>query len=208
MRNAPTNSDDIIDSRDIISRLEELEALRKPWAAGWNMPGYMPDNPPAIFETWEEARDYIVAELESVKDNAEENAADADSIADLDSTIARLNAADDGNDYGETLGDSHYFITSVDGADAFEDSSDWDEYQALKAFAEEAENACSDWTHGGTLIRDSYFERYAEQFADDIGAINADAGWPNNCIDWERAARELQTDYSSAEFDGVTYWFR
>ena len=41
-----------------------------------------------------------------------------------------------------------------------------------------------------TLIRDSYFEDYAQELADDIGAINSDATWPNNCIDWERAARE------------------
>jgi len=59
-----------------------------------------------------------------------------------------------------------------------------------------------------TLIRDSYFEDYARELAEDIGAINADARWPNNCIDWEQAASELQTDYSSVEFEGVTYWYR
>lgn len=64
-----------------------------------------------------------------------------------------------------------------------------------------------DW-YPVTLIRDSHFEAYAEQLADDIGAINAELSWPNNCIDWERAARELQMDYSTVEFDGVTYWYR
>jgi hypothetical protein len=59
-----------------------------------------------------------------------------------------------------------------------------------------------------TLVRESYFEDYAQELADDIGAINSDATWPNNCIDWERAARELQMDYASCEFDGVTYWYR
>ena len=59
-----------------------------------------------------------------------------------------------------------------------------------------------------TLVRDSHFEDYAEELAEDIGAINRDASWPNNCIDWERAARELLQDYSSVEFDGVTYWYR
>lgn len=59
-----------------------------------------------------------------------------------------------------------------------------------------------------TLIRDSYFEDYAQELAEDIGAIKADAGWPNYCIDWERAARDLQMDYASGEFDGVTYWAR
>jgi hypothetical protein len=59
-----------------------------------------------------------------------------------------------------------------------------------------------------TMIRDSYFTEYAEQLAEDIGAINESAEWPNNCIDWERAARELQMDYTPIEFNGVTYWVR
>lgn len=59
-----------------------------------------------------------------------------------------------------------------------------------------------------TLIRDSYFQDYAQELAEDIGAINADARWPNNCIDWEKAARELQMDYSGVDIAGVTYWTR
>lgn len=59
-----------------------------------------------------------------------------------------------------------------------------------------------------TLIRDSYFETYAQELADDIGAINPEASWPNNCIDWEQAARELQSDYSTTEYEGITYWYR
>ncbi len=58
----------------------------------------------------------------------------------------------------------------------------------------------------GTLIRDSHFEAYAQELAVDIGAIDSKAGWPNNCIDWETAARELQMNYSSIDYDGVTYW--
>lgn len=58
------------------------------------------------------------------------------------------------------------------------------------------------------LIRDSHFEEYAEQLANDIGATNNEAHWPNSCIDWECAARELQMDYSSVEYDGATYWYR
>ena len=61
---------------------------------------------------------------------------------------------------------------------------------------------------GASLIRDSYFKEYAEELADDIGAINKDASWPNDCIDWDQAARELQMDYSSVDFGGVEYWVR
>ena len=64
-----------------------------------------------------------------------------------------------------------------------------------------------DW-YPVTLIRDSYFRTYAEELADDIGAIPRDAGWPMTCIDWEQAARELRYDYSGVDIDGVTYWTR
>lgn len=59
-----------------------------------------------------------------------------------------------------------------------------------------------------TLIRDSYFEDYARDLAEDIGAIDRKSQWPYTCIDWEAAAHELQQDYSSVEWDGVTYWYR
>lgn len=59
-----------------------------------------------------------------------------------------------------------------------------------------------------TLIRDSYFEEYAEEFAGDIGAIDPKAGWPLQHIDWKAAAEALQIDYSTSEYDGVTYWWR
>lgn len=83
-----------------------------------------------------------------------------------------------------------------------------EEYRALVALAAEAKDYAADWEHGETLIRDSYFVKYAQELAEDIGAINTDAGWPNTCIDWERAAWELRMDYTSVEFDGVTYWVR
>ena len=59
-----------------------------------------------------------------------------------------------------------------------------------------------------TLIRDSHFQDYAEELARDCGMVNDDAAWPNNCIDWEKAARELQWDYSSVDIDDITYWYR
>jgi hypothetical protein len=46
------------------------------------------------------------------------------------------------------------------------------------------------------------------QLAEDIGAINGDATWPNNCIDWDQAAKELRMDYTAVDFDGITYWIR
>jgi len=80
-----------------------------------------------------------------------------------------------------------------------------EELQHLKALAEEASDS-KDWEYGETLIRDSYFEEYAQELAEDIGAIPQDLKWPFTCIDWEEAASELQIDYISVDFGGVTYW--
>jgi hypothetical protein len=64
-----------------------------------------------------------------------------------------------------------------------------------------------DW-YPASLIADSYFEDYARELADDTGAVDANAGWPNNFIDWKRAAEALQSDYTSVEIDGRDYWYR
>lgn len=84
--------------------------------------------------------------------------------------------------------------------------SDADELKNLVELRDEINS--SEWTHGLQLIADSYFETYAREFAEDIGAISGDERWPATCIDWEKAASELQYDYSSVEFDGETYWYR
>ena len=83
-----------------------------------------------------------------------------------------------------------------------------EELANLKKLAEEASTYAPDWEYGEALIRDSYFEAYAQQLAEDCGLINPDAKWPNTCIDWEQAARELQIDYTAVDFAGVTYWIR
>jgi hypothetical protein len=82
-----------------------------------------------------------------------------------------------------------------------------DELKALRDLQNECEGY-SDWRHGETLIRDSYFEDYARELAEDGGMLKDNESWPYTCIDWEKAARELQYDYSAVDFDGVTYWIR
>ena len=81
------------------------------------------------------------------------------------------------------------------------------EYKALKELEEQAEGY-SDWKYGAQLIRESYFKDYAQQLAEDICAVHADATWPNNCIDWDQAARELEQDYTRVDFDGVDFLVR
>jgi hypothetical protein len=59
-----------------------------------------------------------------------------------------------------------------------------------------------------TLVRDSYFEEFAEELAESIGAINLEMVWPLTCIDWEKAATQLKADYTHIEFNGEKYWAR
>lgn len=64
------------------------------------------------------------------------------------------------------------------------------------------------WEDGITLVKDSYFEEFAEDEADQLGLVENINQWPYNCIDWSRAADQLRMDYSSVDFDGETYWYR
>ena len=59
-----------------------------------------------------------------------------------------------------------------------------------------------------TLVRDSYFEDFAREEAENLDLVKSDARWPYTCINWEEAAEELKQDYTTTEFDDVTYWYR
>ena len=141
-----TNCEDVIDSRDVIARIEHLEQQAK--------------------ECLERCGD----ESDDVHDDT-------------------------------SIEDWHLFETSLP-------VEEEEELKLLKALAEEGDGATSEWSDGATLIRYSYFERYAEELADDIGAIDKNAGWPLCHIDWEAAADALKIDYTSIEFDSVDYWVR
>ena len=82
-----------------------------------------------------------------------------------------------------------------------------EEFRDLLEVCKEGEGI-PDWCHGATLISDDYFEKYAQELAEDIGAVASGASWPNHCIDWEQAAQELQTDYGEIEIGGIGYWAR
>lgn len=138
-----SNADDVIDSRDVIKRIEELEGAFE--AAGLDWKRLLPEAP-----------DYDVQGL-------------------------------------------------AEDAEAFDFAL---ELSKLKALEDEASGYAEDWRYGATLIAVSHFTDYAEQYADDIGAINADAAWPICHIDWTAAAADLKRDYTEVDFDGVAYLIR
>ena len=85
---------------------------------------------------------------------------------------------------------------------------DEDRAAELAALRDLAGQDISEWEDGATLIRDSYFTEYAEQLAEDMGAIDRECSWPVSHIDWEAAAGELLQDYTYVQFNGVTYQVR
>jgi hypothetical protein len=104
-------------------------------------------------------------------------------------------------------------------ADQYLDSRDLIEYAADETNREEDPDTCAaidaladkgieDWEYGAHFIREDCFTEYAQEFAEDIGAISRDGQWPTYCIDWEWAARELQQDYTTVEYLGHTYYVR
>lgn len=57
------------------------------------------------------------------------------------------------------------------------------------------------------LIHEDYFKTYAQELVQDIGDLPN--GIPSYIeIDWEATADNIRQDYTSVEFDGVTYYVR
>lgn len=193
--------EDVIDSREVIERIEELQeqANEGRYVVGWNMPGYMPDNTPEEFDSWEDARDYIVSELVAEQDDEDPGA-----YQEIQNAIDALNAMDEGEQYAGTVHGSEWFLTDT-GTKL--DKDEQEELNALLSLQEDASGS-PDWEYGETLIHDSYFKEYAQELANDCGMIPDDLKWPMTCIDWEQAARELQMDYFSVKYMGQTFWIR
>jgi hypothetical protein len=156
-----SNSDDMIDSREVISRISELA----------------------------DERQALVDEIEEAEANVRRHHKDV---------------LDPDGEYPE----HEEYRRCRDALTDWDASEEAEELTALKALAGEAEWYSVDWRHGVTLIRESYFTTYARDLAVDIGAVSDDAKWPCTCIDWDEAADELKMDYTSVDFDGVTYYVR
>ena len=77
----------------------------------------------------------------------------------------------------------------------------------LKALCALEKVACvaPGWRQGTPLVRDNYFGRFAQDLA---YSMYKGSEWPLYCVDWDRAAVNLQHNYTSLAFQGVEYWIR
>ena len=93
------------------------------------------------------------------------------------------------------------------------DESEDEELKRLMAFMDECKGNGGDEQWRGDwypilAISDIYFSQYTRELADDLGLLGKKVEWPHTCIDWEKAATELQGDYTLVDFDGTDYWVR
>jgi hypothetical protein len=174
-----SNRDDVIDSRDIIERIEELEGEQTDHL----------DNIATVF--FEVGSDFYAADI----------------LKGLLSPDEITNLLGDIHEAGEMSGPQ--VAEAIKAIQEWEDweTDNAHELDTLRELADEASSS-PDWEYGETLIRDSYFTDYAQELAEDCGLVNHESEWPARCIDWDQAADELKQDYFSVDFDGVEYWIR
>jgi hypothetical protein len=135
-------------------------------------------------------------ELESLRDDAE------NATNDYEEAQSELGGSDEPITDAEERRLGELCEAMKEAQDAFGEP----EKEELKEL-ERLENEIDDFMHGATLVHENYFKKYAEQYADDIGAIDRNAKWPVNCIDWDEAAEQLRSDFSEVAIDGAAYYF-
>lgn len=161
-----SNSDDIIDSRDVEKRIDELEGERE--------------------SVLDQAKDSVYPS-DDVPGKWGFTGCDSDSYPDEESAIK---------------------AAKEQAESAWNDSSDGDELENLKALRDDLEGYCPDWRHGVTLIRESYWVEYCKEYIKDCCSLNEIPQILQDNINWDGVAEDLQQDYTSGDYDGVTYWAR
>jgi len=114
-----------------------------------------------------------------------------------------INNTDNAIDMCNVLSCIEELKLAVSMPDALE--ADRNELDMLTQLVEDVADASNDHPNV-VIINDNYFAEHAKTIAEQCeGTVFA--SWPYNCIDWELAASKmLQSDYSSVDFDGATYW--
>ena len=147
------NGDDVVDSRDVEERIEELEQERD--------------------------------DLVDIRDEASEALEDAEP-----------------EDHAQAEADLE---EAVEALTEWDNSAEGSELNDLKAFRDEVNS--SEWTYGLTLIHATYWVEYVEEMLIDIGDLPQDI--PHYIvIDWDQTADNIQVDYSEADINGNTYYYR
>lgn len=193
------NSEDVIDSRDIEERIEELQELCKPWRA--KLCDFAGIDKEEDFAAHDEACEALAEWLEEHAEYYEESVARQEELNGAAIDVRALAEAM-GTEF--SVGESGLTAT----IEVLElDSDTVEELDSLKSFRDELADYCPDWRHGTTIVRESHWVEYVQEMLADIGDLPKDLpGYI--AIDWDKTADNVREDYTSADFDGVTYWAR
>jgi multidrug efflux pump subunit AcrA (membrane-fusion protein) len=179
-----SKGDDYIDSRDVITLVDELTNDRE------------------ICKDSVDGAQEALGEAQTAYDEAKE-ALDLLSFNDDREEAQKA--------YDEAQSALEVAQTDYDNAKAdleeWDDSEDAEQLKDLTELCELCENE-GDWSYGVTLVHESAFEDHAKQEAEDCGLLENCNKWPANCIDWEQAADELKADYTVIEWGDETYYMR
>ena len=88
--------------------------------AGWNMVGYMPEMEPATFETFEDARDWMVEEMERWADHLEDFHDKDSEVAEMIEAAESL-ATETGPEWGDIVSNESFWINACSETECQED---------------------------------------------------------------------------------------
>lgn len=104
----------------------DIELQKTVYAAGWNMPGFLPDSESCQFDDVDDAREYIAESIEDYADSLAESTDDsAESVAALYAIAEQVRY--ESGELGITVAGWHYWITAetVENEDAEEQCLEW-----------------------------------------------------------------------------------
>ena len=114
---------------------------------------------------------------------------------------------------GEDVIDVRDLIARFEEIEESTDEDEVSEAKTLRALLDDLEGNGGDEEWRGSwypllLIAEHNMQAYAQETAEECGMIPEGGAWPTYCIDWEWATREFKMDYTTTEYEGVTYYYR
>lgn len=90
-------------------------------------------------------------------------------------------------------------------ASSAEHFANMEELEKLTAFRDKVAPYCDDWEYGESLIAADYFTEYTKELVSDCYELKLPSFVE---VDWEATAEHCKVDYTTAELEGVTFYFR
>jgi DNA repair exonuclease SbcCD ATPase subunit len=179
--------EDVIDTRDLQERIEELEEFQT----------YVEDIKEELAEHKDELAQFE-KELEELRvEESDENLSEREREV-VDEKIERVGA-----NIEILTEDIESLEDDLESAEVDFGEQEQTELADLNSLKEEI----PEWHSGNQLIHESHFTDYAQQLCEDIGDVPKDL--PHYIVlDWEATAENIKADYSECTHDGETYLYR